>query len=236
MGHKVNPIAFRLGITEGSRSRWFADKKTFGKFVVEDEKIRQYVKKHYSYAGIPKIEIERTRDDVKVILNTARPGVIIGRKGAEVDRLRTDLERLTGRPVAVDIRDVPKPELSAQLVAEGIAEQLIKRSPVRRTIKRAAETSFQAGAKGVKIVLGGRLGGSEMARRERLVLGSIPLHTLRADIDYGLTEAKTTAGQVGIKVWIYKGLVSAPAARPAVKETTNAPDAEKGQVPKIAKR
>jgi len=231
MGHKVHPVGMRLGLVETWRSRWYADKKTFGLFLVEDQKIRRFLKDHYAFAGIPKIEIERTRDAVKVVLNAARPGVIIGRKGAEVDRLRAELERITGRVVAVDIRDVSSPDLSAQIIAESIAEQLAKRSSVRRTIRRASEASMQAGALGVKIVVAGRIGGSEMSRRERLVLGSIPLHTLRAKIDYGLAEAHTTAGQVGIKVWVYTGL--APVTG---KESNNAPDAQKGQVPKVSAR
>lgn len=231
MGHKVHPVGMRLGLTEDWRSRWFADKKTFGQFVVEDQKIRKFIKANYAFAGIPKVEIERTREAVKVVLNTARPGVIIGRKGAEVDRLRAELERITGRQVAVDIRDVPSPELSAQIIAEGIVEQLVKRSSVRRTIKRASDSAMQAGALGIKIVIAGRIGGSEMSRRERLVLGSIPLHTLSANIDYGFAEARTTAGQIGIKVWVYKGLIG-----DAAKESTNAPHAQAGQVPKVSKR
>ena len=231
MGHKVHPVGMRLGIVEWWSSRWFADKKTFGQFVVEDKKVRDFIKNNYSFAGIPKVEIERTREAIKVVLNTARPGVIIGRKGAEVDRLRAELERITGRPVSVDIRDVSQPELSAQIVAEAIAEQLSKRSPVRRTIRRAAETALQAGAEGVKITVAGRIGGSEMSRRERLVQGRMPLSTLRADISYGFAEAHTTAGQIGIKVWIYKGLVPLDG-----KESSHAPDAQKGQVPKVSKR
>jgi len=231
MGHKVHPTGMRLGLVETWRSRWYADKKLYGKYLVEDEKIRVFVKKNYTFAGIPKIEIERTRDDVKVILNTARPGVIIGRKGSEVDRLRTELESITGRQVAVDIRDVTKPEISAQLIAEGIGEQLIKRGAVRRSIKRAGESAMQAGALGIKVIVSGRIGGAEMSRRERMVLGSIPLHTLQAKVDYGLAEATTKAGQIGIKVWVYTGL-----ERNTERKISNASDAQKGEVPEVPAR
>jgi small subunit ribosomal protein S3 len=224
MGHKVNPIGLRIGIVEDWRSRWYADKKTFGRYVVEDEKIRRYIKKTYQYAGIPRIDIERTREQVKVILYTARPGIVIGRKGAEIDRLKGELEDIVGREVQVKIGEVTDPELEAQLVAEGICEQLQKRSPFRRVLKKTGDTVMQAGARGVKIQIGGRLGGSEIARSERLVVGEIPLHTLRADISYGFSEARTTYGRIGVKVWIYRGM------RPE-KETRVAAHAETGQAP-----
>jgi small subunit ribosomal protein S3 len=224
MGHKCNPISLRIGIVQDWRSRWYADKKHFGTYVVQDDKVRKFVKEHYHFAGIPRIEIERTREQVKVVLACARPGIIIGRKGAEIDRLKEELEKIVGRDVQVRIVEVEQPELEAQLVAESIAEQLEKRSPFRRVTKRAAETSTQAGAQGIKIQLGGRLGGSEMARSERLVVGEIPLHTLRADISYGFTEAKTPYGRLGVKVWIYRG------DRPE-KEVRRAADAQADQVP-----
>jgi small subunit ribosomal protein S3 len=224
MGHKVNPIGFRVGITEDWRSRWYADKKTFGRYVVEDEKVRRYIKKNYHYAGIPRIDIERTREQVKVILYTARPGIIIGRKGAEIDRLKEDLEKLAKREVQIKITEVQQAELEAQLVAESITEQLEKRSPFRRVMKKASDTTMQAGARGIKIQVGGRLGGAEIARTERLVVGEIPLHTLRADISYGLAEAKTPYGRIGTKVWIYRG------EKPE-KEIRRAPHAETGKVP-----
>ncbi|MFP4055944.1 MAG: 30S ribosomal protein S3 [Candidatus Brocadiia bacterium] len=224
MGHKVNPIGLRIGITEGWRSRWYAGKKDFGRCVVEDAQIRNYIKSHYYYAGIPRIDIERTREQVKVILHTARPGIIIGRKGAEIDRLKGELEDVVGREVQIKINEVAEPELEAQLVAEGIREQLEKRSPFRRVLKKAADTTMQAGAKGVKIEISGRLGGTEIARSERLVAGEIPLHTLRADISYGFTEAKTTYGHIGVKVWVYRGV------RPE-KETRSAAHAEAGEAP-----
>jgi small subunit ribosomal protein S3 len=224
MGHKVNPIGLRLGIVEDWRSRWYADKRHFGDYVVQDEQIRRFIKDNYRYAGIPRIDIERTREQVKVVLASARPGIIIGRKGSEIDRLKDRLEDIVGSEVQVRITEVEKPEVEAQLVAEGIAEQLEKRAPFRRALKRAADTTMQAGAQGVKINIAGRLGGSEMSRSERLVVGEIPLHTLRADISYGFTEAKTTYGHIGVKVWVYRG-------ERFEKESERAPDAEAGQVP-----
>ena len=225
MGHKVNPIGFRIGITEPWRSRWYADKKTFGRYVVEDEKIRRYIKKNYRYAGIPRIDIERTRDVVKVILFTARPGIIIGRKGSEVDRLKGELEDIVTREVQIKISEVANAELEAQLVAEGICEQLSKRAHYRRVMRKSADSAMQAGARGIKIQVSGRLGGAEIARSERLVVGEIPLHTLRADISYGFSEAKTTYGHIGVKVWVYRG------ERPE-KEVRRAPHAQASEVPK----
>jgi small subunit ribosomal protein S3 len=224
MGHKVNPIGFRIGITEPWRSRWYADKKTFGRYVVEDEKIRRHIKTNYRYAGIPRIDIERTREVVKVMLHSARPGIIIGRKGSEVDRLKGELEDLVGREVLIKINEVTDAELEAQLVAEGICEQLSKRAHFRRVMRKAADTTMQAGARGIKIQIGGRLGGAEIARSERTVVGEIPLHTLRADISYGFAEAKTNYGHIGVKVWVYRGL------RPE-KEVRHAPHAEASEVP-----
>jgi len=205
MGQKVNPTGFRIGITEPWRSRWYAPKGAFGQLLVEDEKIRNFIKSHYGYAAIAKIEIERTREEVKIILHSGRPGLIIGRRGAEVDRLRGQLEDLTGRRITLNIVEITKPELSAQLVAEQIAQQLEKRASFRRTMKQAADATMAAGAKGVKIRLAGRLGGAEMSRKETTVRGSIPLQTLRANIDYGFAEAYCTYGVIGVKVWIYKG-------------------------------
>ena len=232
MGHKVCPIGFRMGITETWRSRWFAQKKEFGPLLVEDQRIRRFVKANYSFAGIPKIEIERTRDALKVVLHCARPGIIIGRKGAEVDKLKTEMEALVGHPVDIAIKEVNQPELNSTLVAESVAEQLAKRASFRRTMKKAAEVSMSAGAKGVKIVLAGRLGGSEIARTEKCIIGSLPLQTLRADVDYGFAEAATNYGRIGVKVWIYKGEVIEPPKPIEVKETVDhGVDAEKSQVP-----
>jgi len=241
MGQKVRPTGLRIGITETWRSRWYARKQDFGTRLVEDQKIRQYVKKNYSFAGIARIDIERSGgQEVKITLHTARPGIIIGRKGAEVERLRETLEKLvvsgaapderTKKVVKLDIIEVNKPELSAQLVAEGISEQLSKRASYRRALQKAAEMTMEAGAKGIKILIAGRLGGTEMARRQKLILGSIPLHTFRADIDYGFAEAPTTYGHIGVKVWIYKGLVMPS------KETADAADAETGKVQEVATR
>jgi len=228
MGQKVHPTGMRIGITEGWNSRWYADKKHFGMLLVEDQKIKRHIKKNYSFAGIPKIEIERNREQIKVILHTARPGIIIGRKGAEVDKLRDELIELTGRTVTINIREIKKPELSAQLVSEDIAQQLEKRASTRRVMKKAVDTAMSAGAQGVKIAVGGRLGGSEMARNDRQVGGSIPLQTLRANIDYGFTTAVTTYGSIGVKVWIYKG-------EGAEKETDNGSDAQESQASKRTK-
>jgi len=223
MGQKIRPTGLRIGITENWRSRWYADKKHFGKLLVEDFKIRRYLQDHYKFAGIPKVEIERTGEEVRLVLHCARPGIIIGRKGQEVERLRSTLEDLVGRPVNVEIKEVPKPELNAQLVAQSVAEQLEKRSSFRRTIKRSAEATMESGAMGVKIQVSGRLGGSEMSRSEYTLLGSIPLHTLAANIDYGFVEAKTNYGHIGVKCWINKEL----------EEIEDAPDAQEGQVPQV---
>ena len=225
MGQKVHPTSLRLGITETWRSRWYADKKNFGLMLVEDDKLRKFIGKNYKFAGIPKIEIERTRDKVHVILHTARPGIIIGRRGAEVDKLRDELAGLLGRDVLINIKEVTKPELSSQLVAEDIAEQLGKRAPVRRAMKKCCESAMQSGAKGVKIMVSGRLGGADMSRCEQQKAGQIPLHTLLADVDYGFTHAFTSYGTLGVKVWIYKGKVLSK------KEQRDGADAQANQVP-----
>jgi len=205
MGQKVNPVGFRVGIVEDWKSRWYASKKTYGDLLIEDYKIRKFVKKNYRYAGIPKIEIERTREEVKILLHTARPGLIIGRKGAEVDKLREQLEELTGRRVVVTIQEIKNPDSSGQLVAEAIADSLLKRQAFRRVMRMRVESVMQNGALGVKIELAGRLGGAEMSRREKQIRGSIPLQTLQSNIDYGFAEAHATYGTIGIKVWIYRG-------------------------------
>ncbi len=230
MGQKVRPTGFRVGVYEGWRSRWYANKKEFSELLVEDFKIRKFIKGKYSYAGIPKIEIERTRDAVKVILHAARPGVIIGRKGAEVERITEELQNLTGRRIDIKIEEVTRPEIDAQLVAEDIAEQLKRRSSFRRTMKRTLDQTMDGGAKGVKIQLSGRLGGSEMSRTESAMLGSIPLSTLRAKIDYGFAEAKTAQGHIGVKVWVHQGDYL------KMEAGTDGHDAQAGQVPKKPKR
>ncbi|HEY2157285.1 MAG TPA: 30S ribosomal protein S3 [Isosphaeraceae bacterium] len=229
MGQKVRPTGFRVGIMEDWRSRWYANKHEFSDLLVEDFKIRKFIKKKYGYAGIPKIEIERTRDAVTVILHAARPGVIIGRKGSEVEKLQEELQGLTGRRIEIKIQEVARPEIDAQLISEDIAEQLQKRSSFRRTIKRALEQTMDGGAKGVKVLLAGRLGGSEMSRSEGSNLGSIPLSTLRAKIDYGFAEAKTAQGHIGVKVWVNQGDY-------LKMEGSDASDAQAGQVPKKPKR
>ena len=206
MGQKVNPLGFRIGFTEPWRSRWYAGKKDFRKLLVEDQLIRKYIKKEFYSAAIPRIDVERTREAVTVIVYTGRPGVLIGRKGARVDQLRTALEEITGTKVDVRTKEVDKPELSAQLVAESIAEQLEKRASFRRALKKTAQLTMQSGALGIKMKIGGRLGGSEMSRKEQVSFGSVPLSTLRANLDYGFAEAKTTYGVIGVKVWIYLGM------------------------------
>ena len=230
MGQKVHPTGFRVGIMEDWRSRWYASKHEFSDLLVEDFKIRKFIKAKYSYAGIPKVEIERTRDAVTVRLFTARPGVIIGRKGEQVEKITEELQTLTGRRIDIKIEEVTRPEIDAQLVSEDIAEQLKKRSSFRRTMKRALEHTMDGGALGVKIQLSGRLGGSEMSRTEMANLGSIPLSTLRAKIDYGFSEAKTAQGHIGIKVWVNQGDYL------KTEGSTDAHDAQAGQVPKKPKR
>lgn len=227
MGQKVNPIGFRTGIMEGWKSRWYASKQEFSSLLLEDNKLRQYIHEKYRFAGIPKVEIERTRDEVKVTLHTARPGVIIGRKGTEVERLQLELQDLIGRRINIKIEEINRPEIQAQLVAEDIAEQLAKRVAFRRCMKRAIETTMEAGAKGIKIQLAGRLGGAEMARCEKANAGSLPLSTLRAKIDYGFTEAKTAQGNIGVQVWVNQGVYEEP---------TDGADAQEGQAPKKPKR
>ncbi len=227
MGQKVNPIGFRTGIMLGWKSRWYASKKEFAELLLEDHKIRKYVKQKYKFAGIPKIEIERTRDEVKVVLFAARPGIIIGRKGQQVEQLQDELQALVGRRINLKVEEIGNPNLQAQLVAEDISEQLSKRASFRRTMKRAMEQSMDAGAKGIKVQLAGRLGGAEMARREHQITGSIPLSTLRAKIDYGFTEAATAQGHIGVQVWINQGMY---------EDETNGADAETGQAPKKPKK
>ena len=227
MGQKVNPVGFRTGIFIGWKSRWYASKKEFGELLLEDFKIRKFIKEKFKSAAIPKVEIERTRDEVKVVLFSARPGVIIGRKGQEVERLQAELQALVGRRINIKIEEVSRPEIQAQLVAEDIAEQLAKRSSFRRTMKRSTDQTMEAGAKGIKIQLAGRLGGSEMARREKQIAGAMPLSTLRAKIDYGFTEASTPQGNIGVQVWINQGMY---------EDDANGDDAQAGQTSKKPKR
>ncbi len=209
MGQKTSPIGFRTGITLGWKSTWFAPKANYGEFLIEDWKIREYVDKKFNrqppYSAVSRVEIARTRNEVKVTLHTARPGMVIGPRGAEVENLKDELEDLVDRTINVNVIEIKEPSLDAQLVAEGIAEQLQKRASYRRAMKTQCENVMNAGAKGVKIICGGRLGGAEIARRETQKLGSIPLQTLDANVDYGVAASRTTYGAIGVKVWIYKG-------------------------------
>jgi small subunit ribosomal protein S3 len=227
MGQKVHPVGFRTGITEPWKSRWYAAKKDFRELLLEDVRVRNFLKTKYRAAAIPKVEIERTRDEVKVILHSARPGVIIGRKGQEVDRLQGELQDLLGRRVNLKVEEVSRPEIQAQLIAEDIADQLTKRAAFRRTLKRALDSTMDAGAKGVKIQLAGRLGGAEMSRCEKAIAGSMPLSTLRAKIDYGFCEAPTAQGNIGVQVWVNQGMY---------EESGDGADAQEGQAPKKPKR
>jgi small subunit ribosomal protein S3 len=207
VGQKVNPHGFRLGISTDFKSRWYAD-KLYKDYVKEDVAIRRMMTRGMERAGISKVEIERTRDRVRVDIHTARPGIVIGRRGAEADRIRGDLEKLTGKQVQLNILEVKNPEIDAQLVAQGVAEQLSSRVAFRRAMRKAIQSAMKAGAKGIRVQCSGRLGGAEMSRSEFYREGRVPLHTLRADIDYGFYEARTTFGRIGVKVWIYKGEVS----------------------------
>jgi small subunit ribosomal protein S3 len=209
MGQKTSPIGFRTGITLPWQSTWFASKADYGDFLVEDQRIRKYIDKKFNRqmpkGAVAKVEIVRTRNEVKVTLHSARPGVVIGPRGGEVDKLREELEAMTGRKIGINVIEIKEPDLSATLVAEAIAEQLSKRASFRRTMKQHCESAMNAGAKGVKIICAGRLAGSEMARRETQKLGSIPLHTLDANVDYAIATSRTTYGAIGVKAWIYKG-------------------------------
>jgi small subunit ribosomal protein S3 len=227
MGQKVRPTGFRIGIMTDWLSRWYANKQDFADLLVEDQKIRSFIKRRYTRSGISKIEIERTREKVTVYIYSARVGMIIGKKGQEVDKLTKDLEDLTHRHVEVKTMEINRPEVDAQLVAEDIAEQLEKRASFRRTMKRAMDQTMEAGARGIRVQLSGRLGGAEMARTESNMAGSIPLSTLRARIEYGFAEAKTAQGHIGIKVWINNGEYLG-----SEEEARNAADAQASKVSK----
>jgi small subunit ribosomal protein S3 len=204
VGQKVNPHGFRLGITTDFTSTWYAD-KLYKDYVAEDVAIRRMLQRGMERAGISKVEIQRTRDRVRVDIHTARPGIVIGRRGAEADRIRGDLEKLTSKQIQLNILEVKNPEIDAQLVAQGVAEQLSSRVSFRRAMRKAMQTAMKGGAKGIRVQCSGRLGGAEMSRSEFYREGRVPLHTLRADIDYGFYEARTTFGRIGVKVWIYRG-------------------------------
>jgi len=206
MGQKVNPYGFRLGVTTDWKSRWFATRQEYADNLIEDWEIRDYLLTELPHAAISRVEVERTRDKVRVDVHTARPGIVIGRKGAEADRLREGLGKITGNNrVALNIQEIKEPEVDAALIAQGVADQLMGRIAFRRAMKRAVQNAQKAGALGIRVQCSGRLGGSEMARTEWYREGRVPLHTLRADVDYGFREAHTTYGRIGVKVWIYKG-------------------------------
>ncbi|WP_029068947.1 30S ribosomal protein S3 [Jonesia quinghaiensis] len=231
MGQKVHPHGYRLGITTDHRSRWFADSTKPGQryrdYVREDVAIRKLMSEGLERAGIAKVEIERTRDRVRVDIHTARPGIVIGRRGAEADRIRGELEKLTGKQVQLNILEVKNAEIEAQLVAQGIAEQLASRVSFRRAMRKGMQSALRAGAKGIRVQCSGRLGGAEMSRSEFYREGRVPLHTLRANIDYGFFEARTTFGRIGVKVWIYKGDMTEKEFN--AQQATQAPRAGRGR-------
>lgn len=214
MGQKVNPHGLRVGVIKDWDSRWFAKDKDFGDTLVEDYNLRKHLKKKLYGAGVPKIEIERDASKVRIHIHCAKPGMVIGKGGAEIEKLRLECEKILNKPVAINIVEVKSPDLNAQLVAENIAQQLEKRISFRRAMKQAIGRAMKLGAKGIKTQVSGRLGGADIARTEQYHEGTIPLQTLRADIDYGFAEAHTTYGRVGVKVWIYRGEVLAGAAKP----------------------
>ena len=216
MGQKTHPVGYRLGFNRTWISRWYAE-KDYAKLLHQDVKIRKMVKAKLYHAGVAKVEIERSGDQVRVIIHTARPGIIIGRKGAEVDKLKASLEKEYGNQVYITVKEIKKPELDAQLVSENIATQLEKRVAFRRAMKRSIAAALRLGAQGIRVCVAGRLGGAEIARTEWYREGRVPLHTLRADIDYGFAEAHTTMGQIGVKTWIYRGEI-----KPALAEKSEA--------------
>ena len=205
MGQKVNPIGFRLGVNRGWDSVWFARKSDYGKYLIEDYKIREFIKKNIPNSGVSEILIERSGKKCSVFIHTSRPGFVIGKKGSDIEKIKGKISKITDSEVSVNIKEIKKPELNAYLVAENISQQLVKRIAYRRTMKRAMQSAMRLGAKGIKVTLSGRLAGNEIARSEWLREGSIPLHTLRANLDYAEAEALTTYGIIGVKVWIYKG-------------------------------
>ncbi len=222
MGQKINPIGFRLGITTDHTTRWYAEKQ-YAEYVAEDVKVRNWLTKNLERAGISSIELERRSERITIFLHAARPGIVIGRNGAEAERVRNELEKITGKQVQLNILEVKNPEIDAQLVAQGVAEQLGARVAFRRAMRKAMQTAMRSGAQGIRIKCSGRLGGAEMSRSEGYREGRVPLHTLRADIDYGFFEARTTFGRIGVKVWIYKGDVTGTRSeRAAQKAARNA--------------
>jgi small subunit ribosomal protein S3 len=236
MGHKVHPTGFRLGIIYGWQSKWYADRH-YSDLLHEDLKIRDAIAKNAPDAGISRVEIDRNANMVSVTVHTARPGIVIGRGGQRVDEMRQHLENLTGRRVRVNIVEVRQPEIDAQLVSRSVADQLSRRVSHRRAMKQAVTRALQRGAQGIKIMVGGRLGGSEMSRRETEKAGQVPLHTLRADIDYGTSEAHTTFGRIGVKVWIYKGeILPEPKAPPPAPAEERPPEGAETETPAVEER
>ena len=230
MGQKVNPHGLRVGVIKDWDSRWFANKSTFGDTLVEDYNVRNYIKKSLYAAGVPKIEIERFAEDkVRIHIHCAKPGIVIGRGGTEIEKLRQKLEKMMGKQVAVNIVEVKNPDINSQLVAEKIALDLENRVSFRRTMKQAIGRTMKAGSKGIKVVLSGRLGGAEIARSEKYSEGNVPLHTIRANIDYGFAEADTTYGKIGVKVWINQGEVLGKDLVSPVPEDTGKPDRKGGR-------
>ena len=221
MGQKVNPIGFRLGINRGWDSVWFSKKREFGKLLIEDYKIREYVKKNVVNSGVSQVLIERTSKKCIVSIYTSRPGFVIGKKGSDIDKIKKSLSKISDTEVSLNIKEVKKPELNSYLVAENIAQQLVKRIAFRKTMKRAMQSALRLGAKGIRVCLSGRLAGNEIARTEWLREGSVPLHTFRADVDYAESEALTTYGLIGVKVWIYKGQVVSKKPNMNNKDTRN---------------
>ena len=220
MGQKINPVGLRIALNKDWRSRWYANKKEFGRLVVEDWQIRNILKKKLESASVPKILIERAANRCRITIFTARPGVVIGRKGAEIDKIKEELSKMTGKEIYVDIQEIKTPEADAQLVAENVAMQLERRISFRRAMKKAVQTAMDFGAEGIKIRCAGRLGGAELARSELYHEGRVPLHTLRAQIDYGFAEAKTVYGKIGVKCWICKGESTAEKPAPASAAVT----------------
>ena len=226
MGQKIHPTGFRLAVTRNWSSRWYANSKNFGATLGEDIRVREYLKRKLAHASVARITIERPAKNARITIHSARPGVVIGKKGEDIETLRSDLRRMMGGDVGLNIEEIRKPEIDAQLVAESIAQQLEKRIMFRRAMKRAMQNAMRLGAQGIKVMSSGRLNGAEIARREWYREGRVPLHTLRADIDYGFAEARTTYGKIGIKVWVFKGEVMAHNAEPAAAPSP-APEAPK---------
>jgi small subunit ribosomal protein S3 len=226
MGQKIHPTGFRLAVTRNWSSRWYANSKNFGATLGEDIRVREYLKRKLSHASVARITIERPAKNARITIHSARPGVVIGKKGEDIETLRSDLRRMMGGDVGLNIEEIRKPEIDAQLVAESIAQQLEKRIMFRRAMKRAMQNAMRLGAQGIKVMSSGRLNGAEIARREWYREGRVPLHTLRADIDYGFAEARTTYGKIGIKVWVFKGEILAHNAEPAAAPAP-APEAPK---------